>query len=110
MMGSRDVSPPASFRSTKITTAEQPLAQNAGTYPPTKNITLHPKTARCYHDITKKSIPIPPDGQPANQKTIIPQKLSHRSESSEPHVRLPSLGVQPEVECPEDLALKARRV
>ena len=34
MMGSRDVSPPASHRSTKITTAEQPLAQNAGTYPP----------------------------------------------------------------------------
>ena len=52
-----------------------------------------------------------PGGQPANWKIIIPQKFSHRSESSEPHVRLPSLGVwQQEEELPETLALKASRV
>ena len=42
---------------------------------------------------------------------IIPQKFSLRSESSEPHVRLPSLGVwQWEEETPENLALKVSRV
>ena len=38
-------------------------------------------------------IPYPPGGQPTNWKIIISQRFSHRSESSEPHVRLPSLGV-----------------
>ena len=32
-------------------------------------------------------------GQTINWKIIIPQKFSHRSESFEPHSRLPSLGV-----------------
>ena len=44
-------------------------------------------------------------GQPTNWKIIVPQKLSHRNESSEPHNRLPSLGVwQWEEEPPENLA------
>ena len=32
-------------------------------------------------------------GQPTNWKSIIPKKFSHRSESSEPQIRLPSLEV-----------------
>ena len=31
-------------------------------------------------------------GQPTNQKLIISWKFSHRSKSSEPHIKLPSLG------------------
>ena len=38
-------------------------------------------------------IPYPPGGWPTNQKIIILQEFSHRSESSEPHIRLPSLGI-----------------
>ena len=40
-------------------------------------------------------IPYPPGGQLTNWKIIILQRFSHRSESSEPHVRLPSLGGAP---------------
>ena len=44
-------------------------------------------------------------GRPTNWKIIVPQKLSHRNESSELHNRLPSLGVrQWEEEPPENLA------
>ena len=39
---------------------------------------------------------------------LIPQKSTHWSEGSEPHVRLPNLGVQQrEEEFPEDQTLKA---
>ena len=52
-----------------------------------------------------------PGGWPTNWKIIVPQKFSHRSKSSEPHVRLPSLGVwQLEEVPPENLALKSSRV
>ena len=37
-------------------------------------------------------IPYPPGGWPTNWKIIISQRFSHRSESWEPYVRLPSLG------------------
>ena len=41
-------------------------------------------------------------------RAVVPQRPSHRSESAEPHVSLPSLGVQQwEEEPPENLALKA---
>ena len=46
----------------------------------------------------------------ATHKTVISQRFSHRNESSEPHVRLSSLGVWYwEEESPEHLALKASR-
>ena len=55
-------------------------------------------------------IPYPPGGQPTNCKIIILQRFSHRSERSETHVRLPSLGGggvwHQEEEPPEHLALK----
>ena len=44
-------------------------------------------------------------------KIIVPQKFSYRSESPEPHIRLPRLGVwECEEHPPENLALKARVV
>ena len=44
-------------------------------------------------------------GWPTNWKIIVPQKLSHRNESSERHMSLPSLGVwQWEEEPPKNLA------
>ena len=55
-------------------------------------------------------IPYPPGGWPKNWKIIISQRFSHRSESSELHVRLPSLGVwNQEEESPDHLALKASK-
>ena len=49
-------------------------------------------------------------GLPTNWKIIISQKFSHRSESSEPHFRVPSLGVWHWGEKPpEHLTLKASR-
>ena len=115
------MSPPSSYKSTKITTAEQPLAKNAGTYPlpPTQKkypASKNKQTKKSHNNLVRgvlswsNQFPYPPDGPPTNQKMIIPQKLSHRSGSSEPRVRLPSLGDQQRVEYPENLALKARRV
>ena len=44
-------------------------------------------------------------------KTVIPQKPTHWSEGSEPHIRLPNLGVwQWEEEFSENQTLKARRI
>ena len=58
--------------------------------------------------LRNNQIPYPLGGRPTNWRTIISQKFSHRSESSELHVRLPSLGVWHwEEDCPEHLALKA---
>jgi len=49
-------------------------------------------------------------GIPTNQKLVILQGFSHRSESSELHITLSSQGVQnSEEEPPEHLALKASR-
>ena len=56
-------------------------------------------------------IPYQQGGQTPNWKISISQKFSHRSESSESHIKLLSLGVwQWEEETPENLALKASRV
>ena len=85
---------------------------------PTKKDILHPKTKNKPQQdnsggaIAIKSNPIPMGGQPTNWKTIIPQKFSHWSERSEPHVRFPScLGVwQREESLPENLALKTSRI
>ena len=50
------------------------------------------------------------DGQPTNWKIILSQSFFHRRESSEPHIRLPSLGVWHwEKEPPEHLGLKSSR-
>ena len=47
-------------------------------------------------------------GSPQEQKVTVSQRLTYRSESSEPHVRFPSLGIcHWEKEPPEHLALKA---
>ena len=53
-------------------------------------------------------IACPLGGWPTNWKLIISQSFSHRSESSEPHVRLPNLGVwHRDEESLEHLVLKA---
>ena len=58
-----------------------------------------------------KSNPIPTGWATHKLKNNYTTELSHRSESSELHVRLPSMGVwQCEEEPPENLALKASRV
>ena len=55
-----------------------------------------------------QSNPTPARQTNINWEVIILQRLSHRNESSKPHVRLPSLGVQHwKEEPPEHLALKS---
>lgn len=55
-------------------------------------------------------IPYQAGGQHTNWKIIILRRFSHRSESSQRHVRIPSMGVwHREEELPEQLALKASR-
>ena len=44
-------------------------------------------------------------------RTIIPKKFSHSCKGSEPHIRLPSLGIQQkDWEFPRNLALRARGI
>ena len=81
----------------------------------TKKDSLHPKTKRPQQGdrrgtIMIKSNSIPLGGQPTNRKIIISQKFSHRSESSEPHTRLPNVEGWFCKKPPEHLALKARKV
>ena len=65
-----------------------------------KKDTPHPKTKEKLQGdgrrgaITIKSNPITTGWVTPNQRTLIPQKSTHWSEGSEPHVRLPNLGVQ----------------
>ena len=55
-------------------------------------------------------MPYPLGGWPTDWKIIILQRFSHQNESSEPHLRLPSLGVcHWEEEPPDHLALKTSR-
>ena len=55
--------------------------------------------------------PIPEGGRPTDWKVTVSQRLTHRSESSEPQVRSPHLGIwHPEEEPPEHLALRTSRV
>ena len=42
----------------------------------------------------KNQIPYPSGGRPTNWGTVSPKKLSHCCGGFEPHVRLPSLGIQ----------------
>ena len=78
-------------------TAEQPLTKKHWNLP--KKDTLHPKTKRKPQRegrsgaIMINSNPILLRGLPTNWKAIMPQKLSHRSECFEAHVRFSSLGV-----------------
>ena len=58
--------------------------------------------------ITIKSGPMPTGGQPTNWRAVILKWFSHCSESSETHVRLPSLGAwQRNQESPGNVTLKA---
>ena len=97
--------PTSSHKNTKITTTCWTTIDKKGLETTKKHI-LHPKTK-------KKSqwddrILYLPGGQPTNFKIIILQRFSHRSESSEPHIRLLSLLVwYQEEEPPEHLSLKA---
>ena len=53
------------------------------------------------------------DGQPINYRLIILHKFSHRSESSDTHIMLPSRGQVSKLrkeEPPEQLAMKVKRV
>ena len=56
--------------------------------------------------IAIKSNPIPARWATHKLKIFIPQKFSHRSEHSKPHIRLPSLGVQQWKGHPEHLVQK----
>ena len=72
---------------------------NRKTLEHTKKDTLHPKTKEKPQwdgrrgAITIKSNPILVGGWLTDWRTLIPQKSTHWSEGSEPHVRLPNLGV-----------------
>ena len=95
----------------KITSTEQPVMKKTGTYQnrssTTKNIKNEPKGGRenSWYNQLQYSL----GGWTTNWRVIVLQRFSHRSESSEPHVRLPSQGVQ-DLEDPQDhLALKASR-
>ena len=66
---------------------------------PIKKDTLHSKTkkkpqgeGRRGTTVIKKQISYMPGGWTTNWKIIVPQEFSHRSESSEACIRLPSLG------------------
>ena len=92
-------------------TAEQPSTEKCWNLP--KKIPDIRRQGRSHNETVGgySQIPYPTGGLPKNWKIIIPQKFSHRSESPEPHIRLPSLGVQQrEEEPPENLALKASGV
>ena len=57
-----------------------------------------------------QATPYLPGRQPTDWKITVSQRLSHRNENSEPHIRFPSLGVWHwEKKPPEHLALKAIR-
>ena len=80
----------------------------------TKKDTPHPKTKeKPQRDgrrgaITIKSNPMTAGGWLTNWRTLILQKSTHWSEGSEPHIRLPNLGVwQREEEFLENQTLKA---
>ena len=66
---------------------------------PTKKDNPHPKAKKKPQGddkrgtITIKSNPKHTGGQPTNWKMVIPQKFSHRSETSELYIGLLSLGV-----------------
>ena len=106
----------SSYENTKITTncwttIEKKILE------PTKKDILHPNTRKKLQRdgrrgaIAIQSNPIPVRWVRHKLEIIISQRFSQRSESSEPHVRLPSLGVwQREKEPPEHLALKASGV
>ena len=65
----------------------------------TKKDILHPKTKEKPQQdgrrgpFTLYATLYPPGGQPADWKITILKRLSHRSESCEPHVRFPSVGI-----------------
>ena len=95
----------------KITSTEQPVMKKTGIYQnrssTTKNIKNEPKGGR--QNSWYNQLQYPLGGWTTNWRVIVLQRFSHRSESSEPHVRLPSQGVQ-DLEDPQDhLALKASR-
>ena len=55
-----------------------------------------------------KATPFLLDGQLTDWKVTVSQRLTYRSESSEPHIKLPHVGIWHwEKEPPEHLALKA---
>ena len=83
----------------------------------TKKDIPHPKTKEKPQwdgrrgSITKKSNSVTAGGWPTNWRTLTPQKSTHWSEGSEPHVRLLNLGVrQREEEFLENQTLKPSRI
>ena len=96
-------------------TAEKPSVKKTRISPePTPKFYIQRKTdIRNYETVggvhsQYNQIPYHPGGQPTNWRIIISQNFSCRSESSEPHARLPSLGVSHWEEAPlEHLPLKA---
>ena len=88
-----------SCESTRITTNCWTIIKRK-TLELTKRDTPHPKTKEKPQwdgrrgAITIKSNPITAAWVTTNWRTITPQKSTHWSEGSEPHVRLPNLGVQ----------------
>ena len=55
-------------------------------------------------------IPEMPGGWPTDGKMTIPKKFLHYCEGSEPHVRLPSLGIQQRLGIPRESGLKGSRI
>ena len=69
-------------------TVKLSLTKNVGTFKDKEEVTMR-WYERYNHD--KNQIPYALDRLCTNWKIIIPQTFSHRSQSSEPHIRLPSL-------------------
>ena len=90
----------SSCENTNITTGEQPLTKNKQKPQNLPKKILYMQIQRRSHNemlggalLWCNQIPYPPGGWPTNQKIIILQEFSYRSESFEPHIRLPSLGI-----------------
>ena len=115
MVERKDLSSPPLTKTPKSQlTGEQPLTKKTGTYQ--KKIFYIQQQRRSHSEMVGgvllwcNQLPYQPGAQPTNWKIITLQKFSHRSESSESHIRLPSLRVWlREEECPEYLAFKASR-
>ena len=104
-------SPPARAPQAQLA-VEQPLTGGTGTHqkrcPTSKDKEEAAAKKQGGFEHVKNQIPYPPGGRPTDWRVMIPRNSSHCCRGSEPHVRLPSLGLQKrDWESPGNLTLKA---
>ncbi|XDA90983.1 hypothetical protein R6Z07F_020594 [Ovis aries] len=106
----------SSCKSTKLQLAVEQQSTGGCCNPPKKILHILRQRRSCSETIgrtqsRKYQIPYPLGGGPTNWRMIIPKMLSYCYEGSEPHVRLPSLGIQQrDWESPGNIALKASKI